>query len=265
MSAMFWVLIAGLLLIAPWLLWPARGQRPEIRGFKRILWWVNAFYCAFWHRLRIVRPAPLPETGPAILIANHTCGIDPMVLQAGCDRVLGFLIAQEFYDAPICRPFCRILGCIPVRRDGHDFTATRAALRALEEGRVMPIFPEGGIHPTSGREIGPGKPGAAFIALHAKVPVVPAYICGTPPTSDVYRAIVTPSQARVVFGDPVDLSRFYARGHFDQDTVAEATEVLMGAIRDLRDGGRPATERPSTEPAADGAGLEHPSSHVHVG
>src|SRR5262249_37408994 len=158
---------SAFVLALPWVLMPSRGPRPEIHGTLRALWWLNRLYCGFLHRLELRALAPLPEHGPAILVANHTCGIDHMILQAGCWRVFGFLMAQEFYNYWAFRPICRVVGCIPVRRDGHDLAATRAALRALDEGRVVPIFPEGRILPKSGREFGEAKPGAAFIALHA--------------------------------------------------------------------------------------------------
>ena len=144
------------------------------------------------------------------------------------------MIAKEFYDFWVCRPFCRLIGCIPVRRDGRDLAAIRAALRALEEGRVVPIFPEGKILPTSGRELGEGKSGVAFIALHARVPVIPAYIRGTPETKNVWKALITPSRARVVFGPPIDLSDFPPGLPIDKPTLAAVTERLMDAIRELR-------------------------------
>src|SRR5258708_6719093 len=96
---------------------PRPRVQPEIHGFLRFLWWGNAGYCALWHRLEVVGRAPLPAHGPAILISNHTCGIDHMILQAGCRRVLGFLIAKEYAEAWYCKPFCRLLQCIPVKRD----------------------------------------------------------------------------------------------------------------------------------------------------
>jgi len=230
------VLLSFVILVLPWLLRPRRhGARPEIHGILRPLWWANALYCTCLHRLELVTGrAPLPEHGPAILIANHTCGIDHMILQAGCRRVLGFMIAQEFYDIWLCGLFCRLLGCIPVKRDGRDVAATRAALRALKQGRVVPIFPEGRILPKSGLEIGPGKPGAAFIALRARVPVIPAYICGTPLTNDVFKSLHAPSNARIAFGAPIDLSVFPAGEHIDRETIATVTMRLMNAICDLR-------------------------------
>ena len=231
-----WVLplLSTLILFLPWALAPSRGTTPEIHGVIRVLWWLNLWYCHVVHRLQSAGPAPLPARGAAILIANHTCGIDHMLLQAGSRRLLGFIIAKEFYDFWVCRPFCRMIGCIPVRRDGRDLAALRAALRALEEGRVVPIFPEGKILPTSGRELGEGKSGVAFIALHARVPVIPAYIRGTPETKNVWKALITPSRARIVFGAPIDLSEFPPGLPIDKPTLAAVTERLMDAIRELR-------------------------------
>ena len=213
---------------------PRRTPR-EITGVVRILWWLNACYCAFWHRLRLPDHDPLPADGPALLISNHTSGVDHMLLQASTRRALGFVIAKELYDVPLHRPFCRLIGCIPVKRDGRDLAATRAALRALGGGRVVPIFPEGHIIPTGGRELGPGKPGVAYLAVTSRVPVIPAYISGTPETNQLGRSLRTPSHARVDFGPPVDLNDILATGKVERDRLDEVTVRLMDAIRSLRD------------------------------
>ena len=91
--------------------------------------------------------------GPAILISNHTCGIDHMLLQSRSRRLLGFMVAREYYEWKWIHWICKYIGCIPVNRDGRDFAATRAAMRALKAGRVLPIFPEGHIVPASGRRL----------------------------------------------------------------------------------------------------------------
>lgn len=225
--------LASALLVSPWLLMPRR--RPgEIRGLVHVLWFLNAFYCVFWHRLEVMDEDPLPKEGAAILISNHTCCIDHMLLQAATRRLLGFVIARELYEYWLFRPFCRIGGCIPVRRDGNDVAAMRAALRVLEDGRIFPIFPEGRIRPTSGRELGEAKPGVAFIALRAGVPVIPAYLCGTPETNKVVKSYLTPSQARLYFGPPIDLSDLTADGRVERDSFSEVTRRLMAAIDALR-------------------------------
>jgi 1-acyl-sn-glycerol-3-phosphate acyltransferase len=245
-------------LLGPWVMMPARRSDAEVRGWLRLLWGINATVCAFWYGLETEGMAPLPEHGPAILIANHTCSIDPMVLQATCRRVLGFLIAKEFFENPVFHPMCRLLGCIPVRRDGNDLTATRAALRALRGGRVVPIFPEGRIIPTSGRELGEPKPGAAFIVLHARVPVIPAYIWGTPETDEIWKALRTPARARVVYGRPIDAAAIAPEGPIDKAALASVSGRLMDEIHELRAQvrGRGSVERGGMVPTAHGSDVE---------
>ena len=137
-----WVLLVQsvLLLALPGILlnsWMRKREaqdRPEISGALRPMHKVIISYCALFHRLKTNGWAPLPEHGPAILIANHTCGIDHMILQAGCRRVLGFMIAREFYEWPSIHWFCKLVHCIPVNRDGRDVHATRRALGHWRKG-----------------------------------------------------------------------------------------------------------------------------------
>jgi 1-acyl-sn-glycerol-3-phosphate acyltransferase len=235
-----WTLLVQMLalLLGPWALMPRRRSDAEIRGVFRLLWGINATICAFWYRLEADQFAPLPEHGPAILISNHTCPIDAMLLQATSRRVLGFLIAREYFEYWIFRPLCRLLGCIPVRRDGHDSSAARAALRALEQGRVVPMFPEGRITPRSGQVLGPPLPGVAYLVLRARVPVIPAYIWGTPATNQLGRALATPARAHVVYGPPITVSELAALGDgsgpVPRAALSALSERLMDAIEALR-------------------------------
>jgi 1-acyl-sn-glycerol-3-phosphate acyltransferase len=174
-----------------------------------------------------------------LLVANHTCGIDHLVLQAATRRPLGFMIAQEYHDWPVVNWFSRAVGCIPVRRDGRDLSAIRAAVRALAAGRVVPIFPEGRIHPTSGREFLDPLPGAGWIALRSHAVVIPAYIAGTPATNQIANSLWTPSGARVVFGPAVSLDDLQAMAEtHGSGAVEQASQRLMAAIRALRDSPR---------------------------
>jgi len=234
MSVWTLLVLSIALLVGPWVLMPRRRNDEEIHGLLQLLWGINALFCAFWYRLEAERMAPLPEQGGAILIANHTCPIDSMLLQAASRRVLGFLIAKEYFDYWAFRWICRLLKCIPVRRDGHDLAATRSALRALAQGRVVPMFPEGRILPTSGRELGTPRPGVAFIVLHARVPVIPAYVWGTPETDEFGKALLTPARAGVVFGPPINPAEVIPLEPIDKAALAAVSERLMDSIRALR-------------------------------
>ncbi|MGC8641720.1 MAG: lysophospholipid acyltransferase family protein [Isosphaeraceae bacterium] len=237
-----WVLsfLAILLLCLPTVILPGKPPEPrpeaapEIDASLRAIHWVMIAYCALWHRLKNNGWAPLPESGGAILIANHTCGIDHVLLQASSRRVLGFIIAREYYEWNLIHWFCWRVGCIPVNRDGRDLQAIRAALRALQQGRVVPIFPEGRITPASGRELGEMLPGAAYLALRAGVPVYPAYIRGTPETNQIGPSLKTPSHSSVTFGPPIDLSDLGAKDAGDKEAQAEVSRRFRAALLDLQ-------------------------------
>src|SRR5207237_8111123 len=98
-----------------------------------------------------------PPSGPAILVANHPSHSDPAFLVAAGLRPLCFLHAGEYFDVPVLRNLFDRVGCIPVRRDGHDTAAVRAAMRRLAEGRAVCAFPDGDISPGDGRALRRGK------------------------------------------------------------------------------------------------------------
>ena len=68
-----------------------------------------------------------------------------------------------------------------VRRDGTDRTGIRTALRRLEEGRVVGVFPEGGIRAGKGSvlEGAPMWPGVSALCVLSGKPIIPSVILGT--------------------------------------------------------------------------------------
>ena len=129
-------------------------------------------------RLRVIGVERLPASGPFILAANHHNYLDGVVLGAAVPRPVAFLVMPRVYNAsPLHPPFHRRLGSIPVNLERPDPGAIKRALRLLEEGRIVGIFPEGPFS-QEGR-LAPGQPGVAMIALRSGVPVVPAALEGT--------------------------------------------------------------------------------------
>jgi 1-acyl-sn-glycerol-3-phosphate acyltransferase len=192
---------------------------------------VNDFYCRWWFRLTRDGPARLPLDRGALVVANHTASIDPLLLVAASPiRYMGFLIAREYYNLPLFRYFIHMIGCIPVSRDGRDAAGLRATLRSLRAGHVLCVFPEGTI-PAPGHTIEP-KEGAAAIALMAKVPVIPAHVSGTRYSPSLVAPFFRRHHARVRYGKPIDLSPYYDRTR-NRATLQEVTSLLMQQIRDL--------------------------------
>ena len=191
-------------------------------------------FCKLWHGVRPRGPDPLPATGPAILISNHTSTVDPLFLQCASRRVISFLMAREYYDIKLLRLILDLNKPILVNRTGRDTAAMKATLRALGEGRVVGIFPEGGIH-LDADTLGKAKPGTAMLALLTRVPVIPAFIERRPHTNKLWIGITRPANAEVFFGPPIDLSRYHDREH-DNAALDEVTQILMDCIARLRPG-----------------------------
>jgi 1-acyl-sn-glycerol-3-phosphate acyltransferase len=181
----------------------------------------NEFLTRLFHECVVVAPPQLPARGPAILVSNHTAGLDPLLLQSACERLIIWMMAAEYYHMPVLRPLFRALRMIPVQRSGRVMAAMRAALRELEQGRIVGIFPEGAI--ATDRRLLPFQTGVALLAFKSGAPVYPAYIDGTQRGRDMLPSLLRPCSAIVAFGPEVPLDR--------SDTTREGLERATGQIQ----------------------------------
>ncbi len=140
-------------------------------------------------------------------------------------------MAKEYYDKPgVIGWISRAMKSIPVERDGRDMAPTREALRRLERGDLIGIFPEGGIN--TGDGLRAANPGIAFLALKANVPIIPVYIHGAPQTGNMTAPFYTPSRIRVTYGTPIDLSPWQGQKK-SQELLKALTDTLMHRLADL--------------------------------
>jgi 1-acyl-sn-glycerol-3-phosphate acyltransferase len=197
---------------------------------------VSRVYAKLWHRWSGPRSAPVPRSGAAILVSNHTCSADPTFLQAAFPRIPCYLTAEEHYNA---HGFIRwVLGsmkCVPVVRNGRDVGAARRALRRLDEGHLLCIFIEGNLSGVGKNRLRTGKHGAALLALRTRAPVYPAYIADGPRTEKLLLSWVwpPPGRVRVFFGPPVDLSAYYDLPR-TRGVLEEVTALLLDRIKALQ-------------------------------
>ena len=209
----------------------ARAQpagRAEDRLPVRALHLADRLLTRVWHHTVVVRRHPLPPDGPAILVCNHTSGIDPFMLQAVCERVIVWMMAKEYYDLKVLTWAFRIIEAIPVDRAARDTASVRSALRALHDGRVLGIFPEGRIEPTP--DLMEFQTGAALLAIKAKVPVYPAFLEGTQRYKSMPVAFALPNRATISFGPPVE----FDRGSTSRENLEDATARIKAAVEALR-------------------------------
>jgi 1-acyl-sn-glycerol-3-phosphate acyltransferase len=143
------------------------------------------------------------------------------------------MVAREYVEHPAMAWAFRILRVIPVNRAGVDTAATKQAIRWLERGEPIGMFPEGRINLTPSENLlMPGRPGAALVALRAQVPVVPCYVVGSPYNGTALGSFLMRAHARVVVGQPLDISEFYARAD-EREVQEELTKRFLKEIAKL--------------------------------
>ena len=189
---------------------------------------LNHAYCRVYHQLQVISPPKLPRTGPAIIVCNHISGVDPLLIQSACPRLITWMMASEYYDIKPLRWVFTTVGAIPVDRGGRDMAATRAAMRALDAGQVLGVFPEGRIEES--RELLPFQTGVAMLASHGEVPVYPAYLHGSNRGREMIEAFIRPCRAWLTFAQPVQFNRRSKR----RQALDEATGVLRERIEALK-------------------------------
>jgi 1-acyl-sn-glycerol-3-phosphate acyltransferase len=165
-------------------------------GWTRII-------CRYLHGLKNTKLV-LPETGPAIVVANHVSGVDPLLLIAATHRPLRFLIATEQYERLGLHWLFRLAGCIPVDRTGRPEQALRAARRALEQGEVLAIFPHGRIH----LDTDPPRPikgGVVRLAAWTDAPIYPVRIDGVKAQGKIIAAPFTPDKVNLLMHPPLSV------------------------------------------------------------
>jgi 1-acyl-sn-glycerol-3-phosphate acyltransferase len=218
--------------------WGLPIDRPENRLSVRLLGWANLAFTRLFHQVTIRRPSCLPRRGPAILVSNHVSGLDPLLIQSCCDRLVNFMMARVYYDLKGLNWVYRTVEAIPVERSGRDMAAMRGAIRALEQGNVLGVFPEGKISPT--RELLPFQTGMALIAIRTGAPVYPVYVDGSQRGKEMVPAVLKPNRATLAFGPPVE----FDRSSTSRPALEAATEKIRSAINILAPSARPRYNNP---------------------
>jgi 1-acyl-sn-glycerol-3-phosphate acyltransferase len=180
-------------------------------------------------RLEVRGAAHVPIAGPVLLVSNHVSLLDPPFVGGAAPRELYFLAKEELFRIPLLGRLIHALNARPVKRDGSDGRALKAALKLLGENRAILLFPEG----TRGVEgqLGEGKAGAGMLAVMSGAPVVPVYVWGTARALPAGRVVPRPCRVRVTFGPPLSFKA--AAGERRKEQYREATNQMMRAIGQL--------------------------------
>jgi 1-acyl-sn-glycerol-3-phosphate acyltransferase len=122
----------------------------------------------------------IPAIGPGVLVCNHVSFVDGLVIAAACPRPVRFVMDHQIFKIPVLSFVFRTGRAIPIAPAREDQAALERAYddiaKALEEGDLVGIFPEGKI--TSDGSLNPFRPGISRIVARTPVPVIPLALRG---------------------------------------------------------------------------------------
>ncbi len=118
--------------------------------------------------------------GAFILAANHISHFDPPIIATVIRRKVDWMAMAEFFPHPVLGPILRAIDCLPTDRYRAERRTIRTVIERLKKGRIVGMFPEGGIRDgaASVLEGAPLRPGVSSLAHIADVPILPCVILG---------------------------------------------------------------------------------------
>src|SRR4051812_48199255 len=139
------------------------------------------FVFGYSARVQVIGRENAERDGGFLLASNHISHFDPLIISSVVRRKIDWMAMAEFFPMPIVGPFLRAVDAFPAERDRADRKTIRTAIERLQAGRIVGVFPEGGIR-DGARSLLNGAPlraGASTLAHIAEVPIVPCVILGT--------------------------------------------------------------------------------------
>ncbi|HTQ37423.1 MAG TPA: lysophospholipid acyltransferase family protein [Pirellulales bacterium] len=214
-------------------------RRSPLTFGQTVMWSINYLIARLLWGTRVEGSLPKQEGVGAVIVSNHRSGVDPSFIQTSVRRVVYWMVAREYCETPGLGCLLRAFQVIPVGRGGVDTAATKQAIRRAQEGGLIGMFPEGRINETTDKLLLPGRPGAALVALKARVPIIPVFISGSPYDGTPLGPLKMRAHVRVKIGQPIDLSEYYGREK-EEGVMQEITLRLLREMAHL--GGHPEFE-----------------------
>jgi 1-acyl-sn-glycerol-3-phosphate acyltransferase len=208
-------------------------RQPGRSAISVIFWWVFVsnfvlLLLKILYRIQRHGRKNIPESGPAIFIANHQSFLDPPIVGVlTMDRPFSSLARASLFRNWFVRWLITQLGAVPLKQGRGDAGALKTALGELEQGRTVLLFPEGSRTPDGA--IHEFQRGVLLLIKKANAPIIPIALEGA---YDVWPATQTlpklSGRLGIKAGKPINPDDLLSKG---QD---EALERLRREIETMR-------------------------------
>lgn len=188
------------------------------RFTRRILKIVLYFLVIIVYRPKKVGEKNIPKEGSYILCANHVHALDAVALVLSIKREIIFIAKKELFSNPIFHWLGYNFDVIAVKRGAADVEAMKLSLKALKNGKLLGLFPEGTRNGMAkGAKL---HNGAVNMALKTNTKIIPIGIQGN---FKPFRKI------KFNIGKPIDFSEYVSRQK-DKETLDMLTKQVMDEV-----------------------------------
>ena len=141
--------------------------------FKFLLSWIFILY----YNPKIIGKKNIPKNGSIVIAGNHKHLYDQCLTIIATKRMIHYMAKKEYFDNKKVSWFFKSTGCISVDRAKKDSDAKNKAIKVLNDGGAVGIFPEGTRNKTS-KTLLPFKFGAVSMASKTDSYIIPFGITG---------------------------------------------------------------------------------------
>jgi 1-acyl-sn-glycerol-3-phosphate acyltransferase len=169
----------------------------------------------------------IDKSKPYVYAVNHLSAFDIPTLYVHMPTQFRIIAKKELFRYPFLGWHLRRSGQLPIdqQNPGSSINSLKRAIETLRSGMPLVIFPEGGRS-----EIGQLQPfmtGAFYIAIKARVDIVPMALVGTYEVLKMNTFHIRPGEIQMFIGEPISTAGYGLR---DMDVL---TERVHAAIEDL--------------------------------
>ena len=193
------------------------------RVWYRFVWVVASALFNAVCRVEAYGQSNIPEKGPLIMASNHLHFFDPpLVLAAMPYREVTVMAAEKWAETWPVNWLLKSIGAIFVHRGEVDREALNKCLAVLERDGILGLAPEGTRSRTGTMQR--GKPGIAYLAIKADVPILPLGISGPNQIFSEWKRLRRP-RIVVRIDEPFTLQPLHGRRKGEQ-LQARSDEVM---------------------------------------
>lgn len=127
-------------------------------------------------RLRVSGAESLPEKGCFFIASNHESYLDPALIGVSFPYPIHYFARRTLFDHRVLGFLLRRVNVLPIDQERPDIRGMRTAIRTVQSGEPLVVFPEGSR--SLDGNLQPGQPGVGLLVLKTGCPVLPVRIRG---------------------------------------------------------------------------------------